>query len=466
MPDAGGNRPTRGWLGLCVLALALLLTPVDEGAAQALQPSDNPFCDWEIRGTIEAGLVDRVAHAASDWPPQTLLCLDSPGGNLIEGAALFDQLFAADVITVIPPGWRCESACAVAFLAGGIWAGSHVIHWPQRILYPGGRLGFHAPSLGLQGSGPFSSEDIARAFVIAVASADRIVQLSQVEEQGNTPLNGFLLRRILGTPPEAMARIDTIVEAALADLEVAGLPGPAQLNAETAENACDLAITRHRQRHLRSGMDLPALLEGLSELRQWRRDTEHAEIRTGTARMDGRTVAQALVTHYPTDVARHMLACEITLGVEPDAVPGTRHSLNNAPQRMALIVLRVHRWGVGYGQDAAFGEPEVVARFAVPAWFMHPPETPLARFTPPPDTPVLLPATDLPGHDLTSRGIRDVSLDGCVRACREMRGCRAFSYIEDRRWCWPKAIPGEGQFDHRIMSGIMPGVSWHRDGQR
>ena len=260
-----------------------------------------------------------------------------------------------------------------------------------------------------------------------------------------------------------MARIETIVEAALADLEVAGVPGPAQLNAETAENACDLAIARQQQRHRRSGVDLAALLEGLAELRQWRRDTEHAEIRTGTGRMDGRTVAQALVTHYPTDVARHMLACEITLGIEPDAVPGTRHSLNHAPKRMALIVLRDHRWGVRYRQDDSFGEPREVARFAVPAWFLHPPETPLARFAPPPDAPVLLPAMDLPGRDLTSRGIRDVSLESCIRACREIRGCRAFSYVEDRRWCWPKETAGAGQTDHRVLSGIMPGTVWRRD---
>lgn len=367
-------------LHLAWLSLALVLGTGAPGQAQDLRPSTNPLCDWELRGVIESGIAERFDRFAPDWPPQTLLCLESEGGNLIEAAALFDSLFAADVATVIPPGWRCESACAIAFLAGGVSAGSLAIHWPQRILYPGGRLGFHAPSLDLPETGGFTSDQVTAAFTLAISGADRIVQISQVTEQGNTPLNSFLLRRILGTPPEAMVRIDTIVEAALADLEVAGLPGPTQLNAETAENACDLAITRHQQRYRRSGVDLAALLEGLAELRLWRRETEHAEIRIGTARMGDRTVAQALVTHYPTDVARHMLACEITLGIEPDAVPGTRHSLNHAPQRMALIVLRDHRWGLQYGQDVFSGEPRKVARFSVPAWFLHPPETPLADF--------------------------------------------------------------------------------------
>lgn len=430
--------------------------------AQSLQRSDNPLCDWELRGVIETGLSERFDRLSGDWSPQTLLCLDSPGGNLETGIALFHRLFRADVITVIPPGWRCESACAIAFLAGSVSAGSLEIHSPQRVLYPGGRLGFHAPSLDLPETGQYTSGQVSAAFALAVAGADRIVQLSQEEIHDHTPLNGFMLRRTLGTPPEDMATIDTVIEAALAELQIAGLPGPAQLNAETAENACDLAITLHQQRYRRTGVDLAALLDGLSELRQWRRDTEHAEIRTGTRRVNGQTGAQALVTHYPTDVGRSMLACELTLLPTPDAAVNARHSFEGAPERILGVRLLVHRWGFAYAEDDVF-TPTEHADFSVPAWFMHPPETPLVRFTPASDAPVLLFETDLPGADLTSRGIRDVSLDGCVQACREMRGCRAFSYVEDRRWCWPKSQGPAPSFNRNVISGIMPGASWPRD---
>lgn len=48
-------------------------------------------------------------------------------------------------------------------------------------------------------------------------------------------------------------------------------------------------------------------------------------------------------------------------------------------------------------------------------------------------------ATDYPGADLTTDGVRDVSFAQCKAICLEYEQCNAVSYIQSRSWCWPKA---------------------------
>lgn len=47
-------------------------------------------------------------------------------------------------------------------------------------------------------------------------------------------------------------------------------------------------------------------------------------------------------------------------------------------------------------------------------------------------------ATDYPGADLTTDGIRDISFAQCKTICLEYEQCNAVSYIQSKAWCWPK----------------------------
>jgi hypothetical protein len=65
-----------------------------------------------------------------------------------------------------------------------------------------------------------------------------------------------------------------------------------------------------------------------------------------------------------------------------------------------------------------------------------------------------LPATDFPGNDLTSNGIRDVSFARCKEICLEYEQCRAVSYVQSRAWCWPKG----STMDRRPAQGIFSAI--------
>jgi len=46
---------------------------------------------------------------------------------------------------------------------------------------------------------------------------------------------------------------------------------------------------------------------------------------------------------------------------------------------------------------------------------------------------------DLFGADLYSDGIRNVTLQTCIKACTDDRRCVGVSYVEAKNWCWPKS---------------------------
>ncbi|MGV3650151.1 MAG: hypothetical protein ACO1OK_01900 [Devosia sp.] len=81
-----------------------------------------------------------------DGGATAVLTMNGPGGDYHEGLALADFLRANHVATVVERGMQCYSACAFAFMGGSGYAelqgvGTYV----DRMVEPGGILGFHAP---------------------------------------------------------------------------------------------------------------------------------------------------------------------------------------------------------------------------------------------------------------------------------------------------------------------------------
>ena len=61
---------------------------------------------------------------------------------------------------------------------------------------------------------------------------------------------------------------------------------------------------------------------------------------------------------------------------------------------------------------------------------------------------------DLFGDDLTPMGIKGISLPECEAICSEDSLCQAYSFIEDKKWCFPKSGPGNKKDSAAVISGV------------
>lgn len=62
--------------------------------------------------------------------------------------------------------------------------------------------------------------------------------------------------------------------------------------------------------------------------------------------------------------------------------------------------------------------------------------------------------TDFPGRDLGhyGNGVRDVSLSRCREICLGDRRCRAYTYVPDQNWCFPKSSVSRRRPERRAIS--------------
>lgn len=62
---------------------------------------------------------------------------------------------------------------------------------------------------------------------------------------------------------------------------------------------------------------------------------------------------------------------------------------------------------------------------------------------------------DIPGYDLYPKGLKNMSLDQCRHACQATTDCVAWSYITQKRWCWPKYYADDFVPSLGIISGVI-----------
>ncbi len=239
------------------LAAALTLAPLCAAAAEITSGGD-PYmgCIATLSGLIEKddGLaldevlaeIDQQRGGEGDLfgPPITgestlngdRLCLDSPGGNFNAAIGMGDTLRLWHVGTAVPRGARCESACAVLFLSGVRLGGDGLLRHPNRLLHAGGILGVHAPQLTVQDR-QYSPDHVASAYALAV---ETIAELAI--RKTDWKISDPLLYRLLRTPPEEMARIETVFEAALWGIDVVGTAYPDRPTPLAAAHACTKAF--------------------------------------------------------------------------------------------------------------------------------------------------------------------------------------------------------------------------------
>lgn len=220
-------------------------------------------CTHRLAGQLRTGdgarlavaLTDMAqAHARARQRGQTVggivLCLDSPGGALLDGLQIAEAILEAGLATRIEAAARCESACFWAFMAGNRRA-SDGTRLPMRVLAPGGRLGFHAPALDIGLADP-SAAEIGSAMQLGIEAAARITAtFGQVGAYGDGRpiLKPSLLTEMLSTPPETMRRIETVEDAGRWDIQLS-LPPPGPKGPRDLVRACQSRVAWSRdQRH-------------------------------------------------------------------------------------------------------------------------------------------------------------------------------------------------------------------------
>ncbi len=232
---------------LMSLTVALCFGGINAQAATvSAQPEPVMGCFAQLSGTIEKGDVEKLRPLIEQNRYSTQfqdgndnlsagkarVCFDSPGGSLIEGVALAKLLHDNQIGSAVGRGKSCLSACAIAFMGGLASYENDMADQPNRVVHPLGKLGFHAPDLGVP-QGEYDESTVKRAYLIAVKSVAAVLDMSL---EVNFPTS--LATVMLGTPAQDMYLIDTIDEAARWRIAIAPVIEPARLTKAGLVTVC------------------------------------------------------------------------------------------------------------------------------------------------------------------------------------------------------------------------------------
>lgn len=238
--------PSRFLLLLMVLYTAACAAPPAQAAD--LTPTPNHAdCRMLLSGPIESGdyrtFVTLASKVFDEDPPESTanntICLDSPGGSLVEGMKLSQHFFEHGIGTVIDRDAVCFSACALMFMMGR--AEGPEVSFINRRLHIQGLLGFHRPSLHLPDAEGFNSRDIAESYDLAVTSVvDYLVLANKRAPWSDRAMVGQdLVEQIFATAGDDLYIIDTVEKAARWQIELIGVRYPETIDEERAYLACE-----------------------------------------------------------------------------------------------------------------------------------------------------------------------------------------------------------------------------------
>lgn len=198
-------------------------------------------CNYLLEGEIKKGQTEEVSQYLSQFRfVSPVICLDSPGGSLLEGITLAKLFRAKGIPTRVMAGTSCMSACAVAFMGGTQLGEGDGFSSPNRAIHAEGRLGFHAPSLKVS-DGSYGKKIVDKAYRIAVQSVAEVLSAAAEIEM---PLDA--VETMLRTAPETFYDISTVGRSMEWNVDVYGLPTSAKINEPMWLTACLNFVGKHR----------------------------------------------------------------------------------------------------------------------------------------------------------------------------------------------------------------------------
>jgi hypothetical protein len=212
-------------------ALALTLLSPFATQAATIQISNDPECRVEIVGDIRNGDMETLQQLAEylivengESTSASVLCLDSPGGSVVEGMAMAKFILENGVSTRIRTLKECASICAIMFMMGN-YRGSEVAGLSRRMHYSS-RLGFHRPYLQVDEAQLYTSSDLESTYDLGMETVFEILTVANQREPWGTAqmIEPDLMQRITGTPGADMFYVSTVEEAARWRIDIDGVP--------------------------------------------------------------------------------------------------------------------------------------------------------------------------------------------------------------------------------------------------
>lgn len=214
------------------IALISVITAANAATIEK-HPQNTHGCTVSLTGEIVSGDSERIKPLLYETYAISLddegrygatLCLNSPGGVLSEGIKIAKYVSEYYTTTEVPSNARCESSCAVIFLAS-----TH----PR--IAPDATIGLHAPKLILP-EGTFTEEDVAKAYDLSIFTIREIMKLPTFPPAG--------VRYMTSTPSSEMYIPKTFFEMSELGVSVRDFFWkPRQIPLEQQmENACRWAI--------------------------------------------------------------------------------------------------------------------------------------------------------------------------------------------------------------------------------
>jgi hypothetical protein len=170
-------------------------------------------------------------HDSSDLRGHIILDLSSEGQDYYAGLALATIVKKFKITTYVSDSSKCQSACALVFMAGRTISTFGSAIEPDRVLHVGGTLHFHAP---------FDPWDKERKFAAGVKA------IRQLQIVLGEALPTDLLIAMLAAGPSEHVSVDTVYDAANWNIDLVGYREP-KIGREELLNAC----TNHRSFRLK-----------------------------------------------------------------------------------------------------------------------------------------------------------------------------------------------------------------------
>lgn len=233
------------------MILAGLVCFIGESADTAtVTKSSSQECLISLEGEIVEGDLKRLQDVAAahltggdgESTAKDTICLNSPGGNLAEGAAIAEFIFKNGIGTVIEDGDECYSVCAIMFMMG--IANGPEVKFVNRKLHVNGVLGFHRPYLAINSDEMVNVRAFAVVHDIAIENVMKIMILANnLSPWSNTSMmRADLIQAMLTHVGNDFFFVDTIEKAGRFEVELMGLPEESGLTAEQAYYACENAF--------------------------------------------------------------------------------------------------------------------------------------------------------------------------------------------------------------------------------